>query len=244
MKLQIEKVVYGGAGLAHLPESGKAVFVPLTLPGEAVEAELSAASSVQGEASLMRVIAASADRVEARCRHFGACGGCQLQHAQYGAQVRMKAEILRETLERAGVSELPEVQVHAAEPWGYRNRVRMRLAVVDGTLCVGYNRRGSNAFLPVEECPIAGPLLWRTANSLLALARRDAGAERWLRTAVEVELFTNGDESKLQMTLFVRKPLSSGFEALCKALQHEVPELVGAGVSILPSESAARSRRL
>jgi 23S rRNA (uracil1939-C5)-methyltransferase len=246
MKLQIEKVVYGGVGLGRQSDgldAGKAVFVPFTLPGEEVEARLSADKSSYAEASLVSVIEASPERVAARCRHFGECGGCQLQHATYRAQVQMKTDIMRETLERAGLSALPEIQVHTGEPWGYRNRIRLRVEVVEGAVRLGYNRRGGNDFLPIQECPIAAPLLWRAASEVLRLAESDAVAERWMRAAVEVEFFTNADESKLQMTVFLRKALSAGFDDLCRLLKASVPELVGAGVSILAKESAQKKRR-
>src|SRR6185437_8092678 len=109
-------------------------------------------------------------RVKAKCAHFGECGGCHYQHAKYEAQTELKTNILRETLERAGLAELPEVQVHAGEAWEYRNRIRLRVAEVEGVLRVGYLRRGSNEFLPVKECPIASPILWRAATALLKLA--------------------------------------------------------------------------
>jgi 23S rRNA (uracil1939-C5)-methyltransferase len=246
MRLQIEKVVYGGAGLGYQGEgvdAGKAVFVPFTLPGEEVEATLSANKSGYGEASLVQVIEASSERVAARCRHYGECGGCQLQHAAYRAQVQMKTDILRETLERAGLSSLPEVQVHTGEPWGYRNRIRLRVGVVEGAIRLGYNRRGGNDFLPIQECSIAASLLWHAASTLLWLAESDTVVERWMRGAVEVEFFSNADESKLQITVFVRKALSAGFDDLCERLKMLVPELVGAGVSILAKEAAQKRRR-
>ena len=247
MKLQIEKVVYGGAGLGHQAndaDAGKAIFVPFTLPGEEVEAALSADKSSYGEASLLRVIKASPDRVEVGCKHFGECGGCQLQHASYPAQVQIKTGILRETLgRRAGLGEPPEIQLHRGQPWGYRNRIRLRVGIVGGAIRLGYNRRGENEFLPIQECPIAAPLLWRAASELLRLAASEAAVERWLRAAVEVELFTNADESKLQMTVFLRKVLSAGFDDFCGRLKILVPELVGAGVSILAREPAQKRRR-
>ncbi len=246
MRLQIEKVVYGGAGLGYQDEgtdAGKAVFVPFTLPGEDVEATLSADKSGYGKAALVRVIEASPERVAAECRHFGECGGCQLQHAAYRAQAQMKTDILHETLKRARLSSLPEVQVHTGEPWGYRNRIRLRVGMVEGAIRLGYNRRGGNEFLPIQECPIAAPLLWRTASALLRLAESDTAVERWMRAAVEVEFFTNADESKLQITIFVRKALSAGFDDFCERLKVLVPELVGAGVSILAKESTQKRRR-
>jgi 23S rRNA (uracil1939-C5)-methyltransferase len=246
MRLQIEKIVYGGAGLAHQEEGvekGKAVFVPFTLPGEMVEVQLSQKKSGYSEARLLRVIEASRERVAAGCPHFTECGGCQLQHAQYPAQLRIKKEILTETLERAGLTALPEIEAHSGEPWEYRNRIRLRVATIDDEIRMGYNRRGSEEFLPIEECLIAATLLWRASTELLRLSKTDKNAERWLRAAVEIELFTDANESKLQMNLFVRKAIVSGFNELCERLKAEVHEFVGAGVSVLAEESAQRRRR-
>jgi 23S rRNA (uracil1939-C5)-methyltransferase len=160
MKLQIEKLVYGGAGLAHQTEgedAGKAIFVPFTLPGETVEARLLEQKNAFGEASLLRVLTVSEDRVQPRCAHFGQCGGCHYQHAAYPAQVQMKVAILQETLERVELAALPAIQTHTGEPWVYRNRTRLRIAELEATLRVGYNRRGSKEFLAIHECPISAP---------------------------------------------------------------------------------------
>jgi 23S rRNA (uracil1939-C5)-methyltransferase len=234
MKLQIEKEVYGGAGLAHQTEgegAGRAVFVPFTLPGEFVEAHLPEQKSAFGEASLVQVLNASEDRVQPLCAHFGQCGGCHYQHAAYPAQVQIKVAILRETLERAGLTTLPAIQTHAGEPSIYRNRTRLRIDELDSFLRVGYNRRGSNDFLAVQECPILAPLLWRTAEALLRVSAEDSTAARWLRGAVEVELFTTGNEKKLQMTVFVRKE-QAGLSALCERMRVLVPELTSAYASL------------
>ncbi len=246
MKLQIEKAVYGGAGLAHQTEgegAGKAVFVPFTLPGELVEARLLEQKNAFGEASLLQVLTASEGRVPARCAHFGQCGGCHYQHAAYPAQVQMKVAILKETLERAALTALPAIQVHTGEPWAYRNRTRLRIAEFEAALRVGYNRRGSNEFLAIHECPISAPLVWRAAEALLQVATENSTTTRLLRSALEVEFFTTSDETKLQMTLLVQRA-QTGFVALCERLQALVPELAGADVSLLPtSESQRRTRR-
>jgi 23S rRNA (uracil1939-C5)-methyltransferase len=245
MKLHVEKEVYGGAGLAHQTEgegAGRAVFVPFTLPGELVEARLLEQKSVFAEASLVQVLSASKDRVQPLCAHFGQCGGCHYQHAAYPAQVEIKVAILRETLERAGLTALPAIQTRTGEPWAYRNRTRLRVAELDSVLKVGYNRRGSNDFLAVQECPILAPLMWRTAEALLRVSAEDSTAARWLRGAVEVELFTTGNEKKLQMTVFVRKE-RAGFSALCERMQAFVPELTGAYASLFPSAGPHRRAR-
>jgi 23S rRNA (uracil1939-C5)-methyltransferase len=245
MRLQIKKAVYGGAGLAHQTEgegAGKAVFVPFTLPGELVEARLLEQKNAFGEASLLQVLTASEDRVPPRCAHFGQCGGCHYQHAAYPAQVQMKVAILQETLERVGLTALPAIQTHTGEPWVYRNRTRLRIAELEATLRVGYNRRGSNEFLAIHECPISAPLVWRAVEALLMAATEGSTAGPLLRGAGEVEFFTTGDERKLQMTLFVRKA-QPGFDALCERMQELVPEMVGADISLLPSSGPQRRAR-
>ncbi|HWW99095.1 MAG TPA: 23S rRNA (uracil(1939)-C(5))-methyltransferase RlmD [Edaphobacter sp.] len=245
MKLQIEKAVYGGAGLAHQTEgegAGKAVFVPFTLPGEIVEARLLEQKNAFGEASLLQVLTASKDRVPPRCAHFGQCGGCHYQHAAYPAQVQMKVAILQETLERAGLTGLPAIQTHIGEPWAYRNRTRLRIAELEATLRVGYNRRGSNEFLAIHECPISAPLVWRAAQTLMKVAAESSTIARLLRSAVEVEFFTTGDEKKLQMTLFVRKA-QPGLATFCEQMQELVPELAGADLALLSSSEPQRRVR-
>ena len=94
MRLQIEKVVYGGAGLARTRDGAgcwQGGLCALHAAGRECRSDSSTADkSGYGEASLVQVIEASPDRVAARCGHFGECGGCQLQHATYRAQVQMK----------------------------------------------------------------------------------------------------------------------------------------------------------
>jgi 23S rRNA (uracil1939-C5)-methyltransferase len=162
--------------------------------------------------------------------HFGLCGGCQYQHAVYEEQLTLKRGILRESLERAGLTSLPEITIHSAEPWEYRNRIRLRVAQVEGRIRLGYLRRGSADFLPVTMCPIAAPLLWRAADALLLL---QGNAAKWLRSALEVEFFTNSDETKLQMLIFVNREPAKDLSNLCEALRLSVPELIGAGVSVI-----------
>jgi 23S rRNA (uracil1939-C5)-methyltransferase len=240
MKLHIEKVVYGGNGLAHAEDgakTGSTVFVPFTLPQEIVEAQVTKEHSGFAEAELVRVVDPSPDRVEPRCAHFGSCGGCNYQHASYEAQLQLKQEILRETLNRASLAPLPAIEVHAGEPWEYRNRIRLRVAEVDGRMRVGYLRRGSTEFLPVQMCPIATPVLWRAAEALLEL--NDAPVP-WRSALEEVELFTSPDQRTVQMTIFVRRE-PKGFTAFCEALQERLPELAGVGLAVM--ENTARGRK-
>ena len=109
-------------------------------------------------AEVEEIVAAAPERVTPSCKHFGTCGGCQYQHADYKAQLEMKQAILRETLERGGVRAPDEIAVLAGEPWAYRNRIRLAF---DAEGRPGYRGRRSHAVVAIEECPIAAPVLVR-----------------------------------------------------------------------------------
>ncbi len=200
------------------------------------------------------------------CPHFGPCGGCQLQNLAYSAQLAAKSARLRTLLAATGLT-LPALQLHPSPPLAYRNRIRLTLDTVDGQLRAGYigasrdddqgddqpnTRQHGATFLPITQCPIAAPILWRAAESLLALLNADPGV--WLRspwfTLDQLELFTLPDQSRLQLSLYLRSnskslPGSLGplFAMLSEALRARLPELAGAGVYLLPPYSALRSRR-
>ena len=140
---------------------------------------------------------------------------------------------------------MPAIRTRHAEAWGYRNRIRLRVERSPDGFRVGYSRRGTNEFLPIRECPIAAPLLWRAAEALIHLGATDANSGRWLAAISEVELFCDGEETRLQMTLFLREPSRDGgsFPGFCGRIQAAVPELVGAGAELDPELNRRVRRR-
>ncbi len=135
----------------------------------------------------------------------------------------MKHNILRETLERAGLTDLPQMQPHTSDPWHYRHRIRLHIAEFEGNLRIGYLRCDSSEFLPIQMCPISAPLLFKATEALLQLAQQDSNISRWMQAATEVELLTTADETKLQITLFVSKEPAKGFIDLCTKRQQLIP---------------------
>lgn len=230
MKLRIEKAIYGGAGLARASEgplAGKTVFVPLALPEEVVEAHLVDDRRSFASAELDAVLEPSPARTTPLCPYFGACGGCQYQHAVYAKQVEMKASILAESLERAHVTGIPPITAVHGEPWGYRNRIRLH--VQREPFALGYRERRSHTLLAVDECPIAAPLL----EEALRVCRR-LGTQLGLSDACdEMEFFTNGGQDALLVSLLSSRSWRGGNEQLARiatALQGELPQLAGMGL--------------
>ena len=182
MILTIDKLIYGGNGLARLPADekgpGKAVFLPLVLEGERVEAEISEQKPGFARARAEKILEASPRRIEPGCPYFGQCGGCHYQHAGYEHQLQIKSAILRETIRRVAKIELDqEIRVHASAPWNYRNRTRLRMRTRPFVL--GYNRLRWSELLAVEQCPISSPLINRAIAVLWELGRAGkASADR------------------------------------------------------------------
>lgn len=221
--VQIEKPIYGGAFLARV--EGKAVFVPLALPGEQVRVRVVADKRGYAQAEVEEIVAPSQERVAPACRHFGICGGCDYQHANYEAQLAFKQAVLRETLERGGVHAPAETSVLAANPWEYRNRIRLAM---DAAGNPGYRGRRSHAVVPIAECPIAAPLLVRAALAIQEIA---ANLFPHLR-GTEIALFCNAEETALMVGIHSSKPARIPLEDFCAALATKVPGFSGAEYAI------------
>ncbi len=228
--VQIEKPLYGGAFLARL--EGKAVFVPLTLPGERARVRITQSKSAYATAEAEEILRVAPNRIQPACPHFGVCGGCHYQHTEYASQLAFKQAILRETLQRGGVDAPDEVDVLSGEPWGYRNRIRL---AVDAVGNPGYRGRRSHAVVPLRECPIAAPLLVEAALAFAEAARRFAPAFR----PSEISLFCNPAETALLATVFTEMLPKMRFDEFAQALRERIPELTGAELVVEGRDGAA-----
>ncbi len=239
MRLRIEKAIYGGSGLSRIGEgelAGKTVFTPLTLPGELIEAHITEDKRSFINAEADAILEPSLLRTMPSCPYFGVCGGCSYQHAVYAHQVEMKAAILRETLDRAGLPNVPAIHTLSGNPWHYRNRIRLHVQAKPFALC--YRRRGSNQLLAVDQCPIAASLLEKAIVTVT-----ETGASLGLAGLCdEIEFFT-ADESSLLVSCFTEKPNGEAqptLTAICRTLKQALPELKGAGLFTAPGKGPAR----
>lgn len=245
MKLTIDKVIYGGQGLAHMPADdaaggGLSVFVPFTLPGEIVQAEITQEHRGYCVADARQIVEASEFRVTPPCQWFAACGGCQMQHGSYCYQLELKREMLRESLTRAGVRDLPEIAALAGEPLQYRNRVRLQMQTRP-EFSIGYRQVKSHRMTAVEGCIIAAPLLERSIGVLRTLGVGDIVPV----DAQEIELFTNHNQTELFVTIWARPHAGKrekAYQIFFENLQREIPQMVGAQM-LVTQQGRVRSPR-
>ncbi|MEM8962803.1 MAG: class I SAM-dependent RNA methyltransferase [Acidobacteriota bacterium] len=156
--IEIDKLVAGGGGMGRF--EGLPVFVPRTAPGDLVRIEVIERWRDYAKARLLEVLRPGPSRRQPRCAHFEQCGGCDLQHIEDDAQLRFKAEAVRETLSRiGGVGKIPEIEVVAGDAWGYRQRAQLQVAPTERGVRVGYFARGTHDLVPIDQCPILDPEL-------------------------------------------------------------------------------------
>jgi 23S rRNA (uracil1939-C5)-methyltransferase len=201
----VEKLVYGGDGLARL--DGRVVFAPYVLPGERVRAQPERQKPGLVQARTLEVLEPAAERVTPRCEVFGRCGGCHYQHAPYEYQLEAKRAILVEELRRLGKIEPPvEIASVWGEPWGYRNRVQLH---IEGGQ-VGYWGPRSHNLCATSVCPIASPKLNQAIGAIAEMLHDP----RWPRFVKSIELFT--DEQQIQLNVHdTDKPVAKRFFDWC-----------------------------
>jgi tRNA/tmRNA/rRNA uracil-C5-methylase (TrmA/RlmC/RlmD family) len=189
IELDIHDVAFGGAGVGRL--DGKIVFVPLTIDGERVEAEVVEQRKSFARARLRKVIVPSPQRIEPVCPYFGHCGGCDYQHIAYGHQLEIKRHQVAQLLERIGrITEVGVLPTVASEGfYAFRNRITVHAA--QGR--IGFFEKSSREVVDVEHCAIAIPMVNDALKELRATGLAE-GKHRTLRGAGVPRTFTQTND--------------------------------------------------
>ncbi|MGQ0586483.1 MAG: 23S rRNA (uracil(1939)-C(5))-methyltransferase RlmD [Gammaproteobacteria bacterium] len=155
---EIADLAQDGRGIARV--AGKVTFIRGALPGERVRYRLYRHGKQADEGELSAIEQASPERVEPRCRHFGLCGGCSVQHLSPAGQVAFKQKQLLDALERIGkVSPTDVAPAITGTPWGYRRRARLSVKHVakKGGVLVGFREADSPFVAQLESCVVLDP---------------------------------------------------------------------------------------
>jgi tRNA/tmRNA/rRNA uracil-C5-methylase (TrmA/RlmC/RlmD family) len=159
--LTIDDIAFGGEGVGRVNDF--VVFVPFVLVSEVVEVEITEVKKNFARAKLIRIEKPSPERVEPACRYFGKCGGCQYQHIEYAAQLRLKQKQIADLFERVGKfsTDLVGAVIPSPQPYSYRNRIMIRSQwnKPEQKLNIGFVRWDCGLVEDIEECKIAEPIL-------------------------------------------------------------------------------------
>ncbi|MDH5407259.1 MAG: 23S rRNA (uracil(1939)-C(5))-methyltransferase RlmD [Gammaproteobacteria bacterium] len=168
----IESMTHEGKGVTHI--DGKAVFVHGTLPDEEVRFQYTRKSRRYDEAKVVEVLKPSPLRVEPKCKHFGLCGGCSLQHLDSSEQIKNKQQILLDNLQRIGKVEAKEILAPmTASAWGYRRKARLGVKHVrkKEKVLVGFREKGSGLLAELEQCEVLHESVGKRLLELAELVR-------------------------------------------------------------------------
>ena len=164
----VEAIGSGGEGI--IKYEGVTFFVPACLVGEKVRFKVLKMKDKIGYGKLEEVLTPAEERARAKCPVFLRCGGCTLQHMEYGAQLAHKATVVKDALRKIGGL---HVKVHPTVksdfPYGYRNKLQMPIGVdKEGNSVIGFYAERSHRIVPVSACAIHP--VW--AEQLIAILKR------------------------------------------------------------------------
>ena len=187
--LKIEDVAFGGKGVGR--DNGKAVFIPFTIDGEIVSAEIVREKKQFAKAELVDLKESSPHRVKPECPYFGRCGGCAYQHISYEHQLAIKWRQVRDVLQRIGkLKDVPmRPIIPSPEQYGYRNRITVHAE--DGV--IGFFRRDSHRLIDIERCPISRDEVNRALAELRTQHVRDG--HYTLRAGFVPRIFSQTNEA-------------------------------------------------
>lgn len=156
LELNITALSTDAAGIARTSKG--VVFVHGALPGETVKAEIFARKKDFSIADTVSIIKNSSGRAVPKCKYYGHCGGCQLQHADYETQLKLKADIVRDAMTRLGGFKPELFEKLTCEPspdfWGYRNKAAFPVQNFKGKIITGFYRAGTHRLELIRQCPV------------------------------------------------------------------------------------------
>ena len=158
VETQIESLSHDGRGVARI--EGKTVFIDGGLGGERVRFRYSKKHSKYDEGRVVEVLSSSPDRVEAKCQHYGVCGGCSLMHMAPVAQLVLKQKTLMEQMSHFGHIEPEEwIEPMTGPLWGYRRKARLGVKHVPkkNRVLVGFREKGTPYLALLDKCEVLDP---------------------------------------------------------------------------------------
>jgi len=161
-KVTIGSLDQEGRGVARI--EGKVIFIEGALTGEEVSYSSYRKKPSFELAQVTQIYKSSAMRVQPKCKHFGVCGGCSMQHLDARAQVAVKQRILEDSLWHIGKVRAETIlRPIYGQAWGYRERARLSVkhVIKKGKTLVGFHEKRSSFVADMRSCEILAPKIAR-----------------------------------------------------------------------------------
>lgn len=229
--LTIKRLGINGEGVGYFKR--QVVFVPGALPGEEVVVTVTDVKEKFSEAKIKKIRVKSKDRIQAPCPIYDQCGGCQLQHLDYKAQLREKKDIVRQAFERhtsLQVDNLPlKETVGMDDPWNYRNKSQLQVGKKKEEIIAGLYGINSHQLIDISECMVQHPATNKVTQTVKGILqdlnisiydeRKNKGVVRTIVTRVG---FSTGD---VQLVLITATKDLPRRELVIEEIKRRLPEV-------------------
>ncbi|BCM24627.1 23S rRNA (uracil(1939)-C(5))-methyltransferase RlmD [Methyloradius palustris] len=213
---EIESLDQEGRGVAHV--EGKTIFIDGALPGEIVTYISTRKKSSYEFAHVDQIIKASNLRTTPKCKHFGQCGGCSIQHLEFSGQVAAKQRMLESNLKHIGKVKAEAILPPLYGPaWGYRHKARLRVKYVEKKqrVLVGFNEKATRFVADIQSCDVLVPSVSKLIMPLQELIIKLSLRDRIPQIEVAV------GEHAIVLVLRIMDPLAPADEPLLRAFADE-----------------------
>ncbi|MGM0502710.1 MAG: 23S rRNA (uracil(1939)-C(5))-methyltransferase RlmD [Bacillota bacterium] len=239
--IKLDNIAYGGDAVGR--KDNFTIFVPQGIPGEVVKIKITTVKKSYARGELISVIEEAEERITPECEVSAQCGGCQIDHIRYSAQLKYKKKMVEDALTR--IAKLEDVDVNPVlgmeHPFLYRNKAQFPLDVVDEEAVIGFYAAGSHDLIAHQACQIQHPVINRIANKMVELINRyelsiyneETGQGLLRHLVVRVGVCTN----QAQLIIVTKEDQFPKQAEIIEELMSEIPELVSVYQNINPEQT-------
>ncbi len=249
VKIEIEKLVLGGDGLAHIGRL--VVFVPYSCPGDELLVEIIKLKSNYATGKIVEIIKPSKERQIPQCPYFfqpgktDFCGGCNWQHLDYSIQLKYKQELMQEALQQLGGVNFKKVEIKSSIPssciWRYRNKMQLPVRKQEGKIITGFYTPGTHEIVDFSDCLLHSSLMNKIVQYFKGIVTASAVSiynettgEGLLRHLVLRQSFV---KDEIELNLVITKKKMTSINVIIKKMLDRFPSISGIFININPVKS-------
>lgn len=226
MQVTFHGIAAGGEGVGR-DAQGRTIFAPFAAPGDVAQIEITEERKTFARGKIIHLETASPERTVPPCPYYlpkdeaPSCGGCQVQHLNYQAQLDAKTQMVRDALTRVGGFDAPPVEECLPSPqeFAYRNKAQF---FVGEEGAIGFHARRTHHVVDIEQCPIVQAPI----NDVLSTMRVLLAADSTLRDSIQGFRTRADSTGQIALEIAWRADASADKKAFFATLREKMPNLI------------------
>ena len=171
MKIFIDKMGVNCEGVGKIPEGeskDKLIFVNGAIDGELVDVDIISEKKNYCTGTINGILSLSVNRCEPRCKYFGICGGCDIQHITKDKQHEIKTNVVKQNIKKLSQIDVECRNIIQVNDFAYRNKMVFPINFKDNKLQIGMYEKKSHNIVEIDECLITNDII----NNILKLSKK------------------------------------------------------------------------